>query len=168
MKIKEKKRRPDPIIKEIFQPVAVPSIGSAVARLRAEFSLSESMRLEMDSIEAICEHLERLLSDGRLLKHSRNHQTIKKFYSELMDQTAGEIEVLLASEKAKEIAKKGGDGKAKKAKVQADAVKAYYLEHKNEFKTKLDAAWAIEGKVIYGIRIKLKASTIYTKHLTGL
>ena len=175
MKIKEKRDRPDPIIGKVFQPAAVPSIGSAVvpsigsavARLRAEFSLSESMKLEMDSIEAICEHLERLLSDERLLKRPRNHQAMKKLYDELMNQAIGELDTLLASEKAKRTAKEGGNARAKKMKEQSDAIKAYYLENKHNYKNKDDAAFAIEGKKINDIQITASGSTI-RKYLRGL
>lgn len=172
MKIKEKKDRPDPIIKEMLQPVALPAIGSTIAKFNTEFSGisrlgSESIRLEMESIEAICEHFERLLSDERLLKCPRNHQAIEKIYNELMNQYVGELDALLASEKAKRIAENGGSAKAKKMKEQSDAVKAYYLENKRNYKNKDDAAFAIEGKKISDIQITASVSTI-RKYLRGL
>jgi hypothetical protein len=172
MKITEKKDRPAPIIKEMLKPVALLAIGSTIAKFNAEFSGitrlgSESIRLEMESIEAICEHFERLLSDERLLKRSRNHRAIKKLYGELMRQTVGEFDALLASEKAKRTAKKGGKAKAKKMKEQADAVKAYYLAHKDNYKNKDDAAFGIEGKKINNIQITVSVSTI-RKYLKGL
>lgn len=172
MKTKEKKDRPNPIIKEILQPVALPAIGSTIAKFNAELSGisrlgSESIRLEMESIEAICEHFERLLLDERLLKRPRNHRAMKEFYEELMDQVAGKLEALLASEQAKRTAKKGGTAKAKKMKEQADAVKAYYLAHKDNYKNKDDAAFGIEGKKINNIQITVSVSTI-RKYLRGL
>lgn len=172
MKIKEKKDRPDPIIRKVFQPVALPAIGSAIAKLNAEFSGisrlgSESMRLEMESIGAIGEHFERLLLDERLLKRPRNHRAIKKIYGELMDQFVGELDALLASEKAKRIAEKGGAAKAKKMKEQEDVVKAYYLAHKDDYKNKDDAAFGIEGKKINNIQITVSVSTI-RRYLRGL
>lgn len=172
MKIKEKRGRPDPIIGKVFQPAPLPSTGSTIAKLNAEFSgiprlKSESIRLEMESIEAIGEHFERLLSDERLLKRPRNHQAMKKIYDELMDQAIWGLDALLASEKAKRTAKKGGNAKAKKMKEQSDAIKAYYLENKHNYKNKDDAALAIEGKKINDIQITVSVSTI-RKYLRGL
>lgn len=172
MKIKEKKDRPDPIIKEMLQPVALPAIGSTIAKFNTEFSGisrlgSESIRLEMESIAAICEHFERLLSDERLLKRPRNHQAMKKIYDELMDQSAGKLEVLLASEQAKRTAKRGAKGRADFYAKQKQAIQDYYRENKEFYKNKDEAAIGIDGKKLNGIQITVGFKTI-RKYLVGV
>ncbi len=169
MKIKEKKRRPDPIIKDIFQPVTMPSIGSAykeifqpmalpaigstIAKLNAEFSKSSQlMQPETESIDAICENFERLLSDERLLKHPHNHAVIKKFYDKLTDQYIGEIEKALDT-----ISSYGGKASAAPFKKQERVIQDYYRNHRGSYKNKDDAAFDIAHKEeIDGVKITVK------------
>lgn len=124
---------------------------------------------ESEAIQALKEHFEKLLKDKRLLATPHNHQIIAEFFKNLFNQHIGQLGNVVSSIKAKKIAGEGGIGKVKKYKYpqQQEACRSYYLEHKNEYKNKTDAAYAIEGKTIGDVKITVSPRTI-EKYLTGL
>ena len=132
-------------------------------------TIISALLIEGESHVAIEEHFKKLLSDERLLAAPHNHRVITELYEQLSNQDLGQLGNAVASIKAKSIAKKAGIKKVKKYGYaeQKEACRNYYLEHKNEYKNKADAAYAIEGKTINNVGISVSPRTI-EKYLTGL
>lgn len=144
-------------------------IDQVKIKLGIEWLLQES-----EAIEAICEHFEHLLHDERLMESTHNHKFIRDLYENILEQSVGSMERVLASVQNKKRAKKGGLGKAKKAnwKAQKAAIQSHYIKHKSELhnkvnKTKEDVAVALQEKEIEGVFITMQPSTI-RKYLRGL
>ena len=124
---------------------------------------------ERQSIVAIDEHFKKLLLDERLIAVPRNHQVIIELHQQLISNGNSLLGNAVSSIKAKNVAKRGGVGKAKKYgyEEQKEACRNYYREHKSKYKNKTEAAYAIQGKFFDDLEITIAPSTIQ-KHLTGI